>query len=219
MENQLMIFSFDPNDKKVKPAAHQISDSIECASKSLTQKNEEHKVVPRAESRQTANKAMQAWSIFVDGAARGNPGPAGAGIYISNLEQKIQESYFLGEKTNNQAEYLALVLALFLLKQKIDDTNLKNIFLTVNSDSELLVRQLCGFYKIKNPVLIKLHGLVKQLLSGVNHKFTHVVREQNKIADKLANEGIDKKKKIPTKFLNFLANLDDGNNIIEMLKK
>ena len=219
MENQLLLFSFDQDEKKVKPADHQVSHQIECDSKSLTQKNEEYDAGACAASRQTANKAMQAWSIFVDGAARGNPGPAGAGIYILNSEQKIQEAYFLGEKTNNQAEYLALVLALFLLKQKIDDANLKNIFLTVHSDSELLVRQLCGFYKIKNPVLIKLHGLIKQLLHGVNHKFTHVVREKNKIADKLANEGIDKKKKIPTKFLNFLANLDDGNNIIEMLKK
>lgn len=211
MEKQLLIFSFGQDEKKNK--------QVECVSKPLTKKNEERAPVPYSTSRQHADKAMQSWSIFVDGAARGNPGPAGAGIYILNSEQNIQESYFLGEKTNNQAEYLALVLALFLLKQKIDDANLKDIFLTVHSDSELLIRQLCGFYKIKNPVLIKLHGLVKQLLNGVNHKFTHVVREKNKIADKLANEGIDKKKKIPTKFLNFLANLDDGNNIIEMLKK
>lgn len=201
MENQLLIFGFDKDNKKVKLAPHQVG----CDSKSLNQKNKE--------------KILQAWSIFVDGAARGNPGPAGAGIYIFNLEQKIQAAFFLGEKTNNQAEYLALVLALFLLRQKIDDSNLKNIFLTVHSDSELLIRQLCGFYKIKNPVLIKLHGLVKQALNGVSHKFTHVMRENNKVADKLANEGIDKKKEIPTKFLNFLANLDDGNNIIEMLKK
>lgn len=201
MESQLLIFGFDQDSKKNKLASHQ----IECSAKPLNTSNKE--------------KASQEWSIFVDGAARGNPGPAGAGIYIFNSELKIKEAFFLGEKTNNQAEYLALVLALFLLKQKIDDSNLKNIFLTVHSDSELLIRQLCGFYKIKNPVLIKLHGLVKQALNGVSHKFTHVMRENNKIADKLANEGIDKKKKIPTKFLNFLADLDDGNNIIEMLKK
>ena len=162
-------------------------------------------------------------NIFVDGAARGNPGLAGAGIHILNSTQEIKEGFFLGEKTNNQAEYLALVLALFFLKQKIDDTdkdsNLKNIFLTIHSDSELLIRQLSGLYKIKNPILIKLHGLIKLLLKGVSHKFTHVMREKNKIADRLANEGIDKKKKIPTKILDFLANLDDGNNIVEMLKK
>jgi len=158
-------------------------------------------------------------NIFVDGASRGNPGPAGAGIYIFNSVQSIQEAFFLQEKTNNQAEYLALVLALFILKEKIDDTDFKNISLTIHSDSELLIRQLSGFYKIKNPVLIELHGLIKQILKGISHKFIHVMREKNKIADKLANEGIDKKKKIPTKFLNFLANLDGGNNIIDMLKK
>ena len=156
--------------------------------------------------------------IFVDGAARGNPGPAGAGIHISNSTQEIKEGFFLGEKTNNQAEYLALVLALFLLKQKIDetdkDTGLKNVFLVIHSDSELLIRQLSGLYKIKNPILIKLHGLIKRLLNGVPHKFTHVMREKNKVADRLANEGIDKKKKIPTNFFNFLANLNDADNIV-----
>ncbi len=199
MENQLLIFGFKQDKKgSVKP------QKIEYSSDHLNQRN---------------IKTTQEWSIFVDGAARGNPGPAGAGVYILNSELKIQEAFFLGERTNNQAEYLALVLALFILKQKVDDLDLKNIFLTIYSDSELLIRQLCGFYKIKNPILIKLNGFVKQALNGINHKFTHVIREKNKIADKLANEGIDKKKKIPTKFFNFLANLDDGDYIIEMLKK
>ena len=76
-----------------------------------------------------------------------------------------------------------------------------------------------GFYKIKNAVLVKLNRVVKQSLKGIPHKFVHVLREKNKIADKLANEGIDKKKKIPTNFFNFLADLSDVDYIVEMLKK
>ena len=63
-------------------------------------------------------------------------------------------------------------------------------------------------------MLIKLNGVVKQLLRNIPHKFAHVRREKNKVADLLANEGIDKKKKIPTNFFKFLANLSDADNIV-----
>ncbi|NCC71442.1 reverse transcriptase-like protein, partial [bacterium] len=72
----------------------------------------------------------------------------------------------------------------------------KKISLTVHSDSELLVKQLNGSYRIKNPILIKLNRIVMQALRDISHKFVHVLRDKNKVADKLANEGIDKKKKI-----------------------
>ncbi len=157
--------------------------------------------------------------VFVDGAARGNPGPAGAGIYILHKDQEIRESFFLGEKTNNQAEYFALILALYILIQKLDKDSFKTIFLTINSDSELLVKQLNGSYKIKNPILIKLNNVVTKSLRGIPHKFVHVLRDKNKVADKLANEGIDKKKKIPTNFLNFLADFNEIDDVFELLKK
>jgi ribonuclease HI len=162
-------------------------------------------------------RKIEEYKVFVDGAARGNPGPAGAGIHIICSDSEIKGSFFLGEKTNNQAEYLALILALYLVKQKQSDFN--SVSLVIYSDSELLVRQLNGIYKIKNPILLKLNNIVVQVLCTVSHKFVHVLRDKNKIADKLANEGIDKKKKIPTNFMNFLANFNDIKVIIELLKK
>lgn len=202
METQLLIFGFESKEKKTSSKRGVNFLSVKPASKS-----------------KTSEKKIHECKIFVDGAARGNPGPAGAGIHIIFPEREEKGAFFLGEKTNNQAEYLALVLALYLIKSKIDESDLKKIFITIHSDSELLVRQLNGIYKIKNPVLLSLNGLIKQLLKDISHKFIHVYREQNKIADKLSNEGIDKKKKIPTNFLNFLADFNDVEDIVEMLKK
>ena len=173
----------------------------------------------RFPNKKISQKSSEQWQIFVDGAARGNPGPAGAGVYVLCSDEEIKEAFFLGEKTNNQAEYLALILALYLIMQKLDRENLKNNFLIIHSDSELLIKQLNGFYRIKNPMLIKLNNVVVQLLRSVPHKFIHVLRDKNKIADKLANYGIDKKKKIPTNFLNFLADFNDVDDTVELLKK
>lgn len=160
----------------------------------------------------------QSWSVFVDGAARGNPGPAGCGIYVVQdkaQEDIIKKGFYLGEKTNNQAEYLALLVAVFLIKKKQTDLNLKNVTLVIHSDSELMVRQMCGFYKVKNPALQHIKSLIEELLSGSTYKFIHIMREKNKIADKLANLGVDKNVQLPKEFLVFVADFKD---IVEIIK-
>jgi ribonuclease HI len=145
------------------------------------------------------------WKIFVDGASRGNPGPAGAGIFIKKNDITIlKEGIFLGEKTNNQAEYLALALACFFLTKTLIHKNSQQHIVTIISDSELLVKQMNGLYKVKNPILRQIRTFIISLLEGLECTFTHVLRSENKIADELANIGINKKNGIPTKFLELL---------------
>lgn len=126
--------------------------------------------------------------IFTDGGARGNPGPAGIGAVILDEQGKALKllKRYIGEATNNVAEYQALIMALngALL---LSGENLQ-----INMDSELIVRQMQGRYKIKEPTLI---GLAREVVKLTNQftsvKFSHVPREQNKLADKLVNEAID----------------------------
>lgn len=141
------------------------------------------------------------WKLFIDGASRNNPGKAGAGIVIvKNDEKFLQNGFYLGLKTNNQAEYLALVVGLFYLKKYL----CKDDIVMIISDSQLLVRQISGHYKIKNPDLIQLFKLSKTLLYGINYNIAHVLRHENKEADEMANLGIDKGNKLPQEFLNIL---------------
>ena len=131
---------------------------------------------------------MKSYILYTDGAARGNPGPAGAGWVILNAEGKLfkEGGKYLGETTNNQAEYQALVLALEEVP-KSDD-----VAVQIFADSELMVRQINGDYKVKNEGLKPLFQKVVTTLSAFGeYKVTHVVREKNKRADELANEAID----------------------------
>jgi len=130
------------------------------------------------------------WKLCVDGAARNNPGPAGAGIAILKNDQ-IESTYgfYLGKKTNNQAEYLALVIGLIVLQQKIQQTDL----VLVLSDSELLVKQIKGEYRVKHPELKPLHTVAKKILASMSYDIAHVVREDNVLADAMANKGVDEK--------------------------
>jgi ribonuclease HI len=138
------------------------------------------------------------WQLYVDGAARNNPGPAGAGIYLLKNGQPIEQvGIFLGNKTNNQAEYLALFFGLLYAKQYIKQDDL----LVINSDSQLLVRQITGAYSVKNPIIKRIYNQLGEHLSSIKYTIVHIPREQNKIADKLANMGIDKKLSIPPQFL------------------
>lgn len=142
------------------------------------------------------------WELFIDGASRNNPGPAGAGIYLLKDGVPIEEKgFYLGVRTNNQAEYLALVLGAYYAQKYIDQKDI----LVINADSELLVRQLTGIYKIKNEQLARLYKVAAILLDGVRYSIHHVRREQNHIADKLANMGIDKKIKVPKDILDKMA--------------
>ncbi len=126
--------------------------------------------------------------IHVDGGARGNPGPAGAGVVIRDESGHpiLEAGYFLGHMTNNQAEYTALLRSLHAAGQAGADQ------LSIRADSELLVRQMTGVYKVKNPGLKPLYDNARRLLQGFRHwEITHVRREANDRADELANAAMD----------------------------
>ena len=126
--------------------------------------------------------------IYVDGGARGNPGPAGAGVVITSDDgRRIHEgAYFLGQQTNNAAEYHALIRAL----QRIGESGQET--LTICSDSELLVRQLTGQYRVKSPKLASLFEQVQLLLLRTPcWSIRHIPRELNQHADELANRAMD----------------------------
>lgn len=145
------------------------------------------------------------WQLYIDGASRNNPGQSGAGIYIKRDGLPLyQEGYFLGIKTNNQAEYLALILGLFCLKKwhAPDDRVL------IYSDSQLLVRQLKGAYKVRNELLKPLHRVALSLINTFNAEVAHVMREENTHADKMANQGIDTQKPIPPMYVRMLEHYD-----------
>lgn len=127
--------------------------------------------------------------IYSDGAARGNPGPAGAGGQIKGPagENLAEISEYIGETTNNVAEYKALILALEKAVQ------FKPLKVEIRSDSELMVKQISGEYKVKNEGLKPLHERVKQLLTRFKEvTVRHIYRTENVRADELANEAIDK---------------------------
>jgi ribonuclease HI len=124
-----------------------------------------------------------------DGGARGNPGPAGFGVVIQDeTGGKVAElSEYLGHQTNNFAEYQGLIAALEYAIEH-GPRALKLI-----SDSELLVRQIKGIYKVKNATLQDLHGRAKELIAQLEwFSIGHALREHNQDADRLANEAMDK---------------------------
>lgn len=126
--------------------------------------------------------------LYTDGGARGNPGPAGAGAHLLDNEGNTvaELTEYLGETTNNQAEYRALLLAL----RKAKDLGATEI--EVRADSELMVRQINGQYKVKNEALIPVYQEAKKHLLGfAKWTIKHIPREQNKQADALANQAID----------------------------
>ena len=128
------------------------------------------------------------YQVHTDGAARGNPGPAAIGVVIQDESGRViyEMSRSLGVRTNNEAEYLALIAALEYLKEA--RAREADFYL----DSELVVRQLNGQYKVKEPRLKSLHGQATMLLNAVPaHTLRHVRRKENARADELANEALD----------------------------
>jgi ribonuclease HI len=130
--------------------------------------------------------------LWTDGAARGNPGPAGIGAILKspNGEVLFTGSEYLGHTTNNVAEYKAVLLGLAgALAQGVTSVE-------VRADSELLIRQLKGEYRVKSEGLKPLFEEARRLLSRFKSvKLTHIRRELNGEADWLANQGIDKAEK------------------------
>ncbi len=132
--------------------------------------------------------------IHIDGGARGNPGEAGFGVHVADAKgAPLAEIFgYLGVRTNNVAEYAALIAAL----RHAIDTRAEAV--TIRSDSELLVRQMLGEYRVKSPGLIPLHREASRL-AGKIPKLTleHVRRNLNKEADALANRAMDTRSENP----------------------
>lgn len=134
-------------------------------------------------------------NVYTDGGSRGNPGHSGYGLVIYDDDQKIlfQESKYLGIKTNNEAEYSGLIGALTWINNHEKSQKITKI--SFNSDSQLMVRQLQGLYKVKAPNLIPIFHQAQDLIKSISAPiiFTDVRREFNKLADQLANEAMDRK--------------------------
>ena len=127
-------------------------------------------------------------TIHTDGAARGNPGPAGAGACIRDEDGAVvsEDCRYLGEATNNVAEYEALLLGM----ERAKELGARRI--EMRADSELVVRQLNGEYRVRNPALQRLYARVQQLESEFESvEYRHVPRAENRAADRLANRAID----------------------------
>ena len=135
-------------------------------------------------------------SIYTDGGARGNPGHSGFGVVIYDESKKIifQNSIYLGIRTNNEAEYAGLINALEWVQNNKINFNIS--FINIFSDSQLLVRQINGLYKVKSPNLKPLFARCQDLLNSINlpYKFTDIRREFNFLADQLANKAMDLQK-------------------------
>ena len=138
---------------------------------------------------------MEKIVIYTDGGSRGNPGPAGMGVVIANEKGKMMKEYsgFLGVKTNNEAEYEAVIFGLKKIKALLGKEKIKNTEIEFRLDSQLIARQLNGEYKIEEeklfPLFIKIWNLKMDF--GKIY-FKHIPREQNREADRLANEAMDK---------------------------
>jgi ribonuclease HI len=126
--------------------------------------------------------------FFIDGACKGNPGPAGVGVVVQQAGKVIKEiSESIGEATNNIAEYSALIYAM----KEAKAMGLKQMHVT--TDSELLYKQMTGQYQVKNAKLIDLFDQVHGLAGGFDQlEIVHVLRDKNKLADELATQSLKK---------------------------
>jgi ribonuclease HI len=143
------------------------------------------------EQPEPARRPANAIKANIDGGARGNPGPSAYGVIMRNAKGEIiaELSDYLGIQTNNYAEYSGLLAALeFAVREKHPS-------LKVLSDSELLVRQMQGRYKVKSPGLIDLYDRARALVRKLEHfSIDHVLRQYNKDADALVNQVLDSRK-------------------------
>jgi len=131
------------------------------------------------------------WVLYTDGASRGNPGPAsiGAVLYSWAESEPLVEvstvSETIGEATNNVAEYKAVIAGLEMAHTHQPE------FLWLRADSQLLIRQLAGRYRVRNAALVELHRRARALLDEIPHQLEHVPRQENTVADRLANLALD----------------------------
>ena len=140
---------------------------------------------------------METLIINTDGGSRGNPGPAAIGVVFSDSDGKVIHKYkeCIGEGTNNEAEYRAIIQALKILKRgdwvASGDNTVKDVLCRL--DSQLVVEQVNGRWKVKKDHIAEFVAEIKELLDGMdlNISFTYVPREKNKLADELVNEALD----------------------------
>lgn len=137
--------------------------------------------------------------IHTDGGSRGNPGSAGFGLVVTNEHKQTLYEFagYIGTKTNNEAEYAGLISALTWCQNQQAKLQLESIIFV--SDSQLLIRQVNGQYKVKSPHLKILHSQIDSLVKNLNCPvtFTNVLREDNTRADELANLAMDRRKNWP----------------------
>jgi ribonuclease HI len=129
---------------------------------------------------------MKELEIYIDGASKGNPGPSGIGVIICRRGQTLKNiSSYIGNTTNNVAEYTALIYALQeALMLKADSVR-------INTDSQLLFRQINKVYRVKSPNILGLHNQASHLLSAFKQvSFINIPREENRGADKLATKAV-----------------------------
>jgi ribonuclease HI len=139
------------------------------------------------------------FTIHADGGSRGNPGPSGAGAMIRDAlgNSVASVSQFLGTRTNNYAEYEAVILAFETLAKLVPKGKHGKTEVVVKMDSELVVKQMKGLYKVKHPVLKGQHARLTHAAGAFGKvTFTHVPRAQNSDADALANEAMDRSSNI-----------------------
>jgi len=133
---------------------------------------------------------MEKIVMYTDGGSRNNPGPAAVGVYLETLHKQF--GHYIGNKTNNEAEYEAVIFGLKKIKQLVGKDKTKNIEVECFLDSELVERQLNHIYKIKEENIQKLFIEVwNMMLDFGKISFYHIPREKNKIADKMVNEALD----------------------------
>lgn len=137
---------------------------------------------------------MEKIVVFTDGGARNNPGPAALGVYIETLDKEYGE--YLGEKTNNEAEYAAILFGLKKVKALLGKDKAKQVHVDMYMDSELAVKQLNHIYKIKEERIQKFFiEIWNEMLDFGKVTFTHVFREKNKRADACVNRALDEVEK------------------------
>lgn len=134
------------------------------------------------------------YTIYTDGGSRSNPGPAAAGFIIDGPDiRRVEHGEYLGVATNNVAEYTAAILALGKLRALIGAERARAAHVRVMADSELLVRQVNGEYKVKDAELKKLFVDLYNVRQDFAHvSFTHVRREHNTDADRMVNEALNR---------------------------
>jgi ribonuclease HI len=181
-------------EKAAARAAEELEESMEL-SKAEREKRRKERAAEAERERTAAAAAEQAerakrTRLYTDGAARGNPGPAGAGAVIISPDGHIVAKIgkFLGDSTNNVAEYMGLILGL----KRAKAMGIKE--LDVYSDSELLVKQLAGDYAVKADHLRPLHDEARSLLGAFSEiQVRHIPREENAQADAMSNRAIDER--------------------------